>query len=162
MIDPFQLAHSGKRLNGVISSKDMVRFAPLLAQAESTITVDLTFGLGENRIPYIKGHIEGELIVVCQRCLKKMNQLVSADVYLGLVKNKDQMDRLPDQYDPLLVEDVPVSLWEIVEDELLLALPQVALHEDESCNDSARQFTHTEEVVEEKPNPFAVLKDLKR
>jgi len=51
----------------------------------------------------------------------------------------------------------------LVEDELLLSLPVVARHDDESpCRPTSQRFGPDDEAVAERDNPFAVLERLKK
>jgi uncharacterized protein len=85
-------------------------------------------------------------------------------VLLGVVEDLAAADRLPAELDPLLIEG-PTSVREMVEDELILALPVVAMHEHAQC--PAREVL--EQYVpqagssdgEERHNPFAILTSLR-
>jgi uncharacterized protein len=71
------------------------------------------------------------------------------------VNDLDAAGELPDDVEPMLSENGEVSPLAIVEDELMLALPDVAMHE--TCSppaDAAPKATGPS-------NPFAVLKTLK-
>ncbi|MGR5457409.1 YceD family protein, partial [Vibrio alfacsensis] len=58
-----------------------------------------------------------------------------------------------------------VDLIQLVEDEFILNLPQVAMHDIADCSVDSNNMVFgdiPEEVPEDKPNPFDVLKSLKR
>jgi uncharacterized protein len=67
--------------------------------------------------------------LVCQRCLGPLRLPLSSESRVGLVESMEQADRLPADAEPVWIEDRKVDLDEIVEEELLLALPLVPLHE---------------------------------
>jgi uncharacterized protein len=72
---------------------------------------------------------------------------------------------LSDDLDPCLVEDDLVQFSDLLEEELLLALPQVAMHEPGACHPPASGVTGeipAESSRQERENPFAVLSELKR
>ena len=108
----------------------------------------------------IEGHVEGELQIVCQRCLGAMPLPINSDWQLAVVTGFQQAEQLPEEYDPLLVEEDTIVLRDLIEDELILAVPSAARHEPDQC---ATQITDYQEVVEEaeapeaSDNPFAVL-----
>ena len=161
-IDPFQLANNGERLEGSINIKSMGRLAPALHDTVGDIHVVLEFGLDEFRQPMVRGRLTGKLAMVCQRCLEPFQQPIDSRFLLGLVKNEYQMGRLSDEYEPLLVTEVPTALAAIVEDEVLLVLPIVATHLPGTCKlVKLEQRADTTGTVT-RPNPFAVLKDLKK
>lgn len=94
----------------------------------------------------------------CQRCLQEMPVKVDSDFSLVVVQGLDEAELLDEELDPLMVEEKGTSLLDLVEDELLLALPVVPLHA--SCN--GMQFDDEPIIAEEpKENPFAALKALK-
>ena len=63
----------------------------------------------------------------------------------------------------LLVDDENMSLPAVLEDEILLAMPLVAMHEYD-CSDYLQKQKNRQqqdaEKKQEKENPFSVLKDL--
>jgi len=115
------------------------------------------------RVPYIRGRITALLHLRCQRCMQEMTFAVDNEFKLGLVLNETQMVELPDEYEPYLVEEDNNYLPDILEDELLLALPLVAMH-DYDCSeyvttDNSEQASEAAPEPEKK-NPFSALKDL--
>jgi uncharacterized protein len=73
-------------------------------------------------------------------------------------------DELPDVYEPVEVDDQgEISLFQTLEDELILSLPIVALHAEKDCKQKRDKMSFGKiEPADERPNPFAVLKELKR
>ena len=71
-------------------------------------------------------------------------------------------DELPSYYDAIeLDENGEVNLRELVEDELLLAIPLIPRHQLEDCSAPADSVWGELPEELEKPNPFDVLKQLK-
>ncbi len=108
--------------------------------------------------------LEVDVTVTCQRCLEPMPQHLSSENTLAVVWTDEQAAHLPRHLDPLILEDEPCRLWDLVEDELILALPAFSYHDTEACNDSMSGYTDPspkEAAGEEKPNPFEVLAQLK-
>jgi uncharacterized protein len=75
-----------------------------------------------------------------------------------------EAERLPLRYEPYLVEESPLLLRDVVEDELLLALPNVPMHDEKDCPASEwlvaqHQDTHSQQDEDE--NPFSILNKLK-
>jgi uncharacterized protein len=66
--------------------------------------------------------------------------------------------------DTLYSDDGYIDITEVVEDELILAVPLVAMHEDTACNEDLLikgQLTDSQSEAAVKENPFAVLQQLK-
>jgi uncharacterized protein len=93
--------------------------------------------------------LEGEAKLVCQRCLAPLIWPLEGDTRVVLVANEGDADGVPADVETVYAPDDRIRVADLVEEELLLALPLVPLHEDPAdCN---RQ----EEVpaAEEEPAP---------
>lgn len=97
----------------------------------------------------------------CQRCLEPVTATVQSDVSFFLVRSESDADELSDEADFLVLdEEGRLALADALEDELIVSLPLVPVHD----NCEALQVDATEEDVEEAPvreNPFQVLASLK-
>ncbi|MGL6249559.1 MAG: YceD family protein, partial [Billgrantia desiderata] len=83
---------------------------------------------------------------------------------LGMVSSDALAAELPSTHEPVLVENEQLNLLEVVEDELILSLPQVVYHDEAHCRVSRDQLSSGEELVENEPapaSPFEVLRRLK-
>ena len=162
-IDPFRLAESGAELSGPIPLKQMRRLLPLLADDSGEISVVLNFDIDELNVPYVKGHITAVLNIICQRCLETLKFPVDQEVLLAWVRNDFEAERLPIRYESYLVEENPLMLKDVVEDELLLALPQVPMHKEKECPASKWLKEQGQEELSEdnSENPFSILANLK-
>jgi uncharacterized protein len=98
---------------------------------------------------------------------------VATRTRLGIVTSQTAAEQLPERYEPLLVPstdmedeaDSEITIATIVEDELILALPQVAMHKTDECpqGEAFLGSAKGEEDVAatQRENPFAVLSQLK-
>ena len=161
-VDALRLARQGRLLAGQIDLGRMQRLRQYLCSADGQAEVALQFGVDAVGTPFMAGTVEAPLCLVCQRCLESMQQLVTARFALGLVTNEAQTERLANDYEPLIVGDEPIFLSDVIEDELILAMPIVAMH-DYDCARTLGIRSETEATAkpEAKENPFAVLKELK-
>jgi uncharacterized protein len=157
-LEPLGLADVGRSFRGKLPVQRFERLAPLLYASEGELTVRLEFRLDERRIRTVKGAIEGELSLVCQRCLNRLVFPVNLKFSLGVVSSEAEIDRLPEGYEPLLVSGEPIQTLAIIEDEVLLAIPAIPLHEDGA---GGCEIGYRNPTVPERENPFAVLKKLK-
>jgi uncharacterized protein len=120
------------------------------------ITLKFEFVRNESEIPMLIGRLETSLELECQRCLDAMESPMTLDFSLMI----DASDELvgDNGVDTLYSDDGYIDIFEVVEDELILAIPLVAMHENTACNENL-QVSESETVV--KDNPFAVLQQLK-
>lgn len=89
---------------------------------------------------------------------------LSSDNTLAVVWTDEQAAHLPRHLDPLIAPEEACNLWQLVEDELILALPAFSYHETDECKESIAGFSEPApqgDIGEEKPNPFNVLAQLK-
>jgi uncharacterized protein len=96
----------------------------------------------------------------CQRCLQPVDVPLDIKRSFLFVHGEDAAAQLDtDSEDDVLALTRALDLRELIEDELLLAMPIVPRHE--ACP-SPLPVAADVEVGEEKPNPFAALAALKR
>lgn len=143
---------------GLIDVAELSRLGELLANSESTIELKFEFRVSDYDVPMLSGEFQTSLQMECQRCLQAMDTPLQLSFKL-LVDAPDDVIR-ESSLDSVYSEDGLIDLFEVVEDELILALPLVSMHENGSCNKHWQVSDNDlEPVVRE--NPFSVLKDLK-
>src|SRR6188768_4251842 len=72
--------------------------------------------------------------VVCQRCMQPMHWPVTVNSRVALVTDYAAADRVPEEMEVFLVEGDSVSVRDLVDEEVMLALPHVPRHaEDSEC-----------------------------
>lgn len=139
----------------------MDRLKEVVADDDGYAEVDLWFGK-EGRIATVRGRVEATVSLVCQNCLGVIRWPVKSDVALGLITSLDEVSLLPEPYEPLLLGQGKTALKEIVEEELLLAVPAIPKHAEKCLEKMARMNgspLESGEVTHE--NPFSVLVKLK-
>lgn len=161
-IDPRKFAQQGLSLEGKIAVSDLPRVAEVLAEPGTEVGVALTFDIDEQGLKVVSGSVGGTLSVVCQRCLEPLPLEVEAELKLALAWDEDEAKNLPRRFDPWIVGEGATDIYAIVEEELLLALPMVAYHEEPCIDATLYQSGEVEEAdVEPKANPFQMLEQLK-
>jgi len=70
--------------------------------------------------------------VVCQRCMLPMRWPLEISSRVALVSNYDAADRVPEGMEVFLVEADSVSVRDLVDEEIMLALPHVPRHDEDS------------------------------
>lgn len=123
----------GQHYAGLLPFKQLPRLAALLADRAGGLQVDLQAqreGAGE---AWLRGRIQGTLALTCQRGLHPFEWPCTLPVALRLVSSEAEEERLLKDYEPYLVQDDRLPLRELVEDEVLLALPMQPRCEDLHC-----------------------------
>jgi len=106
--------------------------------------------------------LSGKAVLTCQRCLKPVEVSLSGDSALVLVGSDAEAEQLPEGREPVVLEANRLDLTWLAEEEMLLALPLVPLH-DADC--SAAVAVEAVEVVDapvkgKRQRPFENLREL--
>ncbi|HSC63177.1 MAG TPA: DUF177 domain-containing protein [Caldimonas sp.] len=103
-----------------------------------------------------------EVTLECQRCLQPMRVSLAAERRLFFVEGEEAAEALDvESEDDVLALTPVLDLADLIEDELLLALPLVPRH-DRCPEPLPRAFVEDDPVLDPADNPFAVLATLKR
>ncbi len=161
LLDAWRMVAARRRFEGQVNLADLTRLQGLVADTEGACTFALEFGRDEIvRVSYVELTITTELPLICQRSMQRFLLPVHVVQRLGLVRDEAEEAALPEEYEALLVpEDGELRPLDVVEDELVLAVPVVPLSPDGEAVD--RDWAPTEEETS-KANPFAALAALKK
>lgn len=99
----------------------------------------------------------------CQRCMTPVDSLIEVDQWYRFVATEEiAMAEDDEAEEDLLVLEPQFDLLAVLEDELIMALPVVPMHE--ACPVAPQMQSGELEAAEsaEKPNPFALLAQLKK
>lgn len=163
-VDLVLFAKQGRLVRASMAIADLPRLTGLLADASGEALLDLQFEQDSGRRSVVRGSISATVNVTCQRCLEPMALVLEPQVNVAMIASEDQADALPEEFDPLLCPGGEFALAEFVQDELILALPVIARHEDDaSCSPLTADAPGGDGVApaEVKDNPFAVLSTLR-
>ncbi|MCC6441215.1 MAG: DUF177 domain-containing protein [Rhodanobacteraceae bacterium] len=157
-VDPWRMAQARRGFAGSIALKQLPRLAGMLASTDGELNYRVDFGRDESGVTCLDVHADADLVLTCQRTLQAFVLPVSIDQRLGLIRDEAQESALPEGYEPLLVADGKASIRDVIEDEMILALPLVAL----SPGAPLEQVALGESKVgsEVSASPFAVLGSL--
>jgi len=134
----------------------------MLVNSKGVSAVELEFDRDAQNLRILKGKLDAEVNLLCQRCLHPVKKRIRSEFQLGIVMTDEQAQNLPRVYEPLLVEhDEKLVIQDVVEEELILSLPMFAYHDDCEASDYPQVEDIAEIVEEEKVNPFDVLAKLK-
>lgn len=156
------MVSSHRRFDGSLPLAVMGRLRSSLHDTHGKCRFTLEFGRDALKIAYLQLTLEATLPLQCQRTLERFELPVRIEQRLGLVRNEAQEAALPEDYEPVLVEDDgALHPLELIEDELILALPVVPLRPDSDAVDIVWPV-QAPEMEDAPPNPFAALVTLKQ
>lgn len=154
------LAAERNTLSGRIKASELApRLAEALARAEpaGTVTYELSFAPGPDEAVAVTGRLQASLEATCQRCLQPFVLKLEVPVELLLeARTAAQQGDSGTTWDA--VETAP-SLGELIEEELLLALPFLPRHAPQECAASDDLAALAVESAGETQRPFAGLRE---
>ncbi len=157
-VDAFEFCRLDEQLSGTTPVADFARLTTETADRGGEIRWSFAGGRHSKGFPQLTMVVEGEVSLLCQRCLSSYRQPLASTTVLVMARDEADADeteeRLDDDSIDVIVGSASLDLLQLVEDEVLLSLPLSPRHE--SCPGEVPT------AVSDKPDsPFAVLKTLK-
>lgn len=159
-IHPYKACEHGLILEGVCPLSALARLGDIIFEPKGDVSAVLRFGYDAEHNPVITGQVEGELTLQCQRCMAPYSHPMRVDIRLALARSIRESEGLTSAFEPYIAESDDASLYELIEDELILNLPAVARHPGDQCLARVEEQWH-EDAEPPRENPFAALKRLK-
>ena len=160
-VDHRKLAGQAGLIEGALPIRCFHRFGELLVETEGDVFLRLEFSKGEFGSTRVIGSAATEVSLICQNCMRQFRRQVTCELALRLVSDESGLERLAEIDDAIIAPEKVISVAELVEDELILALPMVPRHEAGECleSDYVQEETILPEVQEEQTTyrPFADL-----
>lgn len=151
------LADEGTRLAVEVSVARMARLADALVTPEGTATASIGFTREQG---FVVADVQAEAFVTlrCQRCMQPFEVCVGSDSRVWLPHSEQAAERVPAEAELMLAPEGRLRMAELVEEELLLALPLAPLHGDhERCVARNDEPLEAPEPTAEVQMPFAAL-----
>lgn len=150
-------------LDFVIPLAELPRVRPQLAQPDGRASGRVCFEPVQGT-PVAELSVSARVSLTCQRCLAPVDYQLDCEGRVAMVADGTEAERAPAGLETILAPERRISVRELVEEELLLALPIVPLHNDAGC---ALQALQPSGVAPEKPagaeerqRPFEQLGEL--
>ena len=158
-------------LQGTISLDKLPRVAACSVDqqgGQGEVSARFSFTIDSAGRRRIRGSAATRLMLTCQRCLEPVATDLEEDFDLVLVDSEDAARLLDKEFEPWISEDNRIVLADLLDEQLLLAMPIVSAHEGDSCGQPPIMSSPEPEgelqagqAQQDRPNPFAVLADLK-
>ena len=163
-VEPVKSALKRSDYEGVIATIDMARLMGSVVSSDEWVDVKVQFEKDAQGLTVFHGTLDTAVVLLCQRCNEAFDCPLHVDFCFSPVQGQQDAEALPEAYDPVEVGDHgEVNLLQLFEDELILSLTIVPFHAEEDCAITSDDMQFGEIEPEQKqPNPFAVLKELKR
>lgn len=139
-----KLAELGRLPNGVLNQDAMLAYR-------------LSFYRDASGACVVEAEIDANLIMDCQRCLQPVTVAVHQRTLLAITKITEEIQSLDARYEPFALAGDELCIMQLLEDELLLAVPFSPLHPEAEC---AGKQALDKINTEARPGPFAALAGL--
>ena len=164
-VDAMKLAQSGQTLKGECEGARLARWAAsapapdLAGPVGWTAAFELQTDASGHAVAWMDLDAHAETQLVCQRCLTPMNWTQSVHRRFRFVATETEaLAEDNDSEEDVLALDQELDLRVLVEDELIMDLPLVPMHEQ--CPNPVHLSAQTPDFVE-KPPAFSALAQLK-
>ena len=155
------MVQSRRHFQGKLPLAALKRLATDLAATHGDVVFDLEFGKDDLGIAFLQVRANAALPLICQRTLEVFDLPVQIDSRLGLITREEDEAGLPEGYEPLLTADGALRLADVVEDELILAVPVVPVKPGTEQVQQSWGSGAEEAETPAKPNPFSALEQMK-
>ena len=165
IIEPRQFARERATASGSFAADTLPRLADLLFDAASAteprgnVIYRVTGFVTRKDQPAVRIEVRGEISLRCERCLERLNYPLALQREIVLVAGVEEFELPVDEEED--VDTIPalsrIDLRELVEEEILLALPMAPRHPAGECHPetAGQAVSHTQSSA------FATLARLK-
>ena len=160
--DVFALCKEQAQKSGELPIALLTRLSSDLSRHDGALQYTLSGQIDTEKRSLLNIHINGTLVMRCQRCAENMQYAVNVDNTLQLVHSEDELDNEEDEINAIMegtadVEKIVGSktfdTLNLMEDEIILSLPIVIAHEH--CEKTLPMFAG------EKTSAFDALRGFK-
>ena len=154
LIDGFEFAQAGSKLSGEWPLAQLPRLRGELHSDRGALHFELEGVPQEQGRPALRLRVTGPLPLTCQRCLEALEHFLQVEAMLLLYASERDIAQVPIEAEGpdriVAARELPVR--ELIEDEVLLAIPYAPRHEQ--CEPRARG------EIAPRAGPFAGLRSL--
>ena len=157
-VDAAVCARAGSTIERHFSAAELERLAAAGARAGTEIEGGFEFRELDGQ-PAVEGTLSGAVVLTCQRCMQAVP--IALDERFQVIIVAEERTDEPGGYEPVIGDTSRFDLRWLAEEQALLALPLVPLHEPGECEEAAASPPEIEDG-EARQKPFQNLRDMLR
>ena len=164
-VDVRKVFLENEKLSGFVASEKLSNMQDILVGENARVSAKLNFLKDKTGRRVVTGEIAATIEVACQRCLEPLELFIEDDISLIVVDDDESAQKLEKNYDGWVCSTHKLCLAELVEEQLILALPLVSVHSDSSCSQQGLKYSSPlgdADYPKRGQSPFEVLKSLKK
>ena len=155
-LDVEEFASRQACFSGLVEPVQMPRLLEVAASTPSAIAYRIEFTRDASGRPRMRGRVEGMLPLICQRCLEELEWPIETGFESLAIGSEHEKTR---GLDAVVCSGGRLDLESVIEDELLLALPNSPAHAYGSCEPPPIRDA-SEQPALRRTNPFTALRAL--
>lgn len=161
LLSPRDYARSRRWWNGTVPLSRFSRLVSEFGNQEAQVDVELQFFRDGNRRIWMKGSANVKGAMLCKQCLNHVDTTLEAEIDACLMTPEEITKDVSVNFDVVEYEDSPVSIVDLVEDDLIMSIPWRACLDESNCAGGfSSDQLHDEAIEIETTKPFADLRDL--
>lgn len=171
-LDPWRASAAQQNISARVALAQLRRLHDKLEMSalkeDMGIQFSAEFSRDDRGRPLIHLSVQGAVPLRCQRSLRTYLQEVVAESWVVIVRDEAEAERVSEEHEPVLLSERSLALRDLVEEEVLLALPLVpidpqcpATSVDAEADAAAVESQSESDAPAQKRNPFAALAGLK-
>jgi len=163
VIEPGRFAREGRQLKGTLGLEALPRLAEAVEAGSEDVVYEVRGYLTAKGHAALHLSVRASVGLSCQRCLEPLEQRLESQRDIVLVPGADQFAQPDDEaeLEDIIPEVARLDVRELVEDELLLALPLAPHHDEGLCTAPASGASQAAERGTSE-SPFSVLQKLRK
>ena len=139
-VDVRKVFLENEEVSGFVASEKLVNMRDILVGENAKVNAILNFLKDKTGRRIITGELTATIEVACQRCLEPLELIIEDYISLIVVDDDESAQRLEKNYEGWVCSTHKLCLAELIEEQLILALPLVSVHSDSSCSQHGLQY----------------------
>ena len=155
VIDSLAFAREAGSLKGELPIASLTRVLDLLADSAGVLAYRAEGKMGSRNRSQLWLELDATVSLCCQRCLEPVEHSLAVRSLLEFVDDEDDLtqEEIEDDSKDFLLTQKELDVTELIEDEIILALPAAPCHDSCAMPDAGQGTA--------KVSPFSVLNGLK-
>ena len=156
-------ARNNRRWRGKLPIASFDRLVREISTDTEFVNVELAFSHDEKNYIRMQGQALVTAEVACHRCSESVATTIRADIDARIVRSEEIAQDLAQEADVIVAADNPVSITDLIEDDLIMSIPWRVCERQEDCpnlSESVVAETQDDNVDDSTQKPFANLRQL--
>ena len=145
---------------GTVGAASLPRVRDMGASTDG-LTGSVTLVIDHDR-PMLSGDCQAMVTLDCERCLAPVTVTAAGQFELVVVDRIEEAEGYDAGQAVGVAPRGVIDVAAVLEDELILALPLIPMHENRDCDGGQRQFGPAGEAAPVRENPFKALESLRQ